>query len=220
MWQPMFPAAEPEDVPITHVTNGAHLSTFVGDPMRELLDRQLGDGLARARRRPRRLGGGARHPERGALGRALRGAGELVELRPRERSQADRLLRGEQTRLRARIETGSTWTRSRSASRGASPPTSASTCSRTIPSARGASARGDPPRPAPRRRQGAPERRGRQGHRSQALFGFKRAGADGRRPGVIIEDYDLARRARTSSPGATSGSTCRGRRWRRAARAA
>ena len=38
MWQPMFPGTRPADVPITHVTNGVHVPTFVGDPMRELLD--------------------------------------------------------------------------------------------------------------------------------------------------------------------------------------
>jgi starch phosphorylase len=37
------------DVPIGHVTNGVHLPTWIGGPMRELLDRHLGDGwLARA----------------------------------------------------------------------------------------------------------------------------------------------------------------------------
>ena len=30
MWKPMFPSS---DVPIDHVTNGAHLATFLGDPM-------------------------------------------------------------------------------------------------------------------------------------------------------------------------------------------
>jgi starch phosphorylase len=44
MWQGMWPDREVEDVPITHVTNGAHIPTWVGGPMRELLDRYLGDG--------------------------------------------------------------------------------------------------------------------------------------------------------------------------------
>jgi starch phosphorylase len=44
MWAPLFPEAKPEDVPIGHVTNGVHLPTWMGAPMRELLDRRLGTG--------------------------------------------------------------------------------------------------------------------------------------------------------------------------------
>ena len=44
MWQGMWPDRDVEDVPITHVTNGAHIPTWIGGPMRELLDRYLGDG--------------------------------------------------------------------------------------------------------------------------------------------------------------------------------
>jgi starch phosphorylase len=49
MWQPMFPGHSVEDVPITHVTNGVHVATWVGAPMRALFDRHFGPGwLARA----------------------------------------------------------------------------------------------------------------------------------------------------------------------------
>ncbi len=49
MWQAMFPGRAVEDVPITHVTNGVHLPTWMQRPMRQLLDRHLGPGwLARA----------------------------------------------------------------------------------------------------------------------------------------------------------------------------
>jgi starch phosphorylase len=44
MWRPLYGAASAEDVPITHVTNGVHLPTFLSSPMRALLDRHLGDG--------------------------------------------------------------------------------------------------------------------------------------------------------------------------------
>ncbi len=44
MWRPLFGAASAEDVPITHVTNGVHLPTFLSSPMRALLDRHLADG--------------------------------------------------------------------------------------------------------------------------------------------------------------------------------
>ena len=49
MWKDLWPGTEPADVPIGHVTNGVHLPTWLGGPMRELLDRHLGeDWLARA----------------------------------------------------------------------------------------------------------------------------------------------------------------------------
>jgi starch phosphorylase len=49
MWQTLFPGRAREDVPITHVTNGVHVPTWLTGPMRELLDRHLEPGwLARA----------------------------------------------------------------------------------------------------------------------------------------------------------------------------
>ena len=49
MWQGLWPDREVADVPITHVTNGVHVPSWLGTPMRRLLDRHLGDGwLARA----------------------------------------------------------------------------------------------------------------------------------------------------------------------------
>ena len=49
MWQAMWADAEVDDVPITHVTNGVHIPTWLGAPMWELLDRHLGaDWLDRA----------------------------------------------------------------------------------------------------------------------------------------------------------------------------
>ncbi len=42
MWQPMFPDRAVDDVPITHVTNGAHLPTFVSPSFVELFDDHLG----------------------------------------------------------------------------------------------------------------------------------------------------------------------------------
>ncbi|MCZ7588452.1 MAG: alpha-glucan family phosphorylase [Gaiella sp.] len=49
MWRPLYGGVEADEVPITHVTNGIHLPTFLSPPMRGLLDRHLGEGwLARA----------------------------------------------------------------------------------------------------------------------------------------------------------------------------
>jgi glycogen phosphorylase len=44
MWAALWPERSVDDVPIGHVTNGVHLPTWLGDPMRALLDRHLGDG--------------------------------------------------------------------------------------------------------------------------------------------------------------------------------
>ena len=44
MWQPLYPDRPVEQVPITHVTNGVHVPTWLSPPMRDLLDRHLGPG--------------------------------------------------------------------------------------------------------------------------------------------------------------------------------
>ena len=44
MWHGLWPDRPVEAVPITHVTNGVHLPSWIGPPMRRLLDRYLGDG--------------------------------------------------------------------------------------------------------------------------------------------------------------------------------
>ncbi|MBV9682273.1 MAG: alpha-glucan family phosphorylase [Solirubrobacterales bacterium] len=49
MWQGLWPDVALDDVPVGHVTNGVHVPTWIGAPMRELLDRRLGEGwMARA----------------------------------------------------------------------------------------------------------------------------------------------------------------------------
>jgi starch phosphorylase len=44
MWQPMWPELAVDDVPITYVTNGVHIPTWLGKPMWALLDKHLGEG--------------------------------------------------------------------------------------------------------------------------------------------------------------------------------
>ena len=44
MWAALWPDRSVDDVPIGYVTNGVHLPTWVGDPIRAVLDRHLGDG--------------------------------------------------------------------------------------------------------------------------------------------------------------------------------
>jgi starch phosphorylase len=43
MWSALWSERSVDDVPIGHVTNGVHLPTWLGGPMRALLDRHLGD---------------------------------------------------------------------------------------------------------------------------------------------------------------------------------
>lgn len=43
MWHVLWPDRPVDDVPIGHVTNGVHVPSWVGAPMRRLLDRHLGD---------------------------------------------------------------------------------------------------------------------------------------------------------------------------------
>jgi starch phosphorylase len=44
MWHELWPEEPVEEVPIGHVTNGVHVPTWIGEPMRSLFDRTLGDG--------------------------------------------------------------------------------------------------------------------------------------------------------------------------------
>ncbi|MGO9497081.1 MAG: alpha-glucan family phosphorylase [Solirubrobacteraceae bacterium] len=43
MWRGLWPGRAVEAVPITHVTNGVHLPSWIGAPMRRMLDRHFGD---------------------------------------------------------------------------------------------------------------------------------------------------------------------------------
>jgi starch phosphorylase len=46
MWQGLWPDKAVDDVPIGHVTNGVHVPSWIGAPMRRLLDRHLGERWA------------------------------------------------------------------------------------------------------------------------------------------------------------------------------
>jgi starch phosphorylase len=102
MWQPLWPDRPVEQVPIGHVTNGVHTATWLGTPMRVLLDRHLGEGWIER----------VTHPETWAavdeigddeLWAVRREQRErLVEL-VRDRAPLDRLTRGE---ARAYVEAG------------------------------------------------------------------------------------------------------------------
>jgi starch phosphorylase len=94
MWQSLFGVPE-ADVPIAHVTNGAHIPTFLGDPMYRLLAEHLGDDwLARAADPV--TWEGVRAIPNGELWAARCDSRERLVAYVRAKGQQDRLLRGEQ----------------------------------------------------------------------------------------------------------------------------
>ena len=59
MWAALWPDRSVDEVPIGYVTNGVHLPTWVGDPMRALLDRHLGEGWMDRAADPADVGAGS-----------------------------------------------------------------------------------------------------------------------------------------------------------------
>jgi starch phosphorylase len=95
MWQPLFGTPDETNVPITHVTNGAHLRTFLSRPFRELFDRHLGDEWLERSADPDSWAR-VREIPNDELWRARCDArGEMIRF-ARSKAQRDRLLRGEQ----------------------------------------------------------------------------------------------------------------------------
>ena len=94
MWQPLFDVPEAE-VPIAHVTNGAHIPTFLADPMYRLLSAYLGDGWLERAADPATWAGVAAIPNE-ELWAARCASREQLVTYVRAKSQQDRLLRGEQ----------------------------------------------------------------------------------------------------------------------------
>jgi starch phosphorylase len=94
MWLPLWPGRSAERVPIKHVTNGVHTATWLGAPMRALLDRHLGPGWIERVADPDAWSAvdGIDDEELWAVRRHQRR--RLVEL-VRDRAPLDRLTRGE-----------------------------------------------------------------------------------------------------------------------------
>lgn len=95
MWRPLFADSEDEEVPITHVTNGAHLPTFLAPPFRALFDRYLGDGWERRTSDPHTWEAVASIPDE-ELWATRCSARERLIAYARRKSEVDRLQRGEQ----------------------------------------------------------------------------------------------------------------------------
>jgi starch phosphorylase len=94
MWQLLWPGRPVEEVPIGHVTNGVHVPTWIGGPMRELLDRHLGDGWMAGAGDRDSWSGVDSIPDEELWAVRERQRADLVEY-VRHKSVADRLARSE-----------------------------------------------------------------------------------------------------------------------------
>ena len=95
MWSALWPGRAFDQVPISHVTNGVHFPTWVGAPMRELLDRQLGEDWLERAADPDAWLAVDQIPDAELWAARERQRAELVEF-IRERSVTDRLGRGDE----------------------------------------------------------------------------------------------------------------------------
>jgi starch phosphorylase len=95
MWHELWPGRTVHEVPITHVTNGVHIPTWVGRPMRALLDRHLGDGWITRAADAQTWAGVDAISDDELLAVRRRQRSQLVDL-VRERIPRDRAQRGEE----------------------------------------------------------------------------------------------------------------------------
>ncbi len=94
MWAPLWPDAPEDQIPIGHVTNGVHVPTWIGGPLRGLLARHLGpDWMSRATD-PQTWAAVDQIPDEELWEARQRQRGELIEF-VRRRSMLDRLMRGD-----------------------------------------------------------------------------------------------------------------------------
>jgi len=95
MWQCLWPDRAVDDVPISHVTNGVHIPTWVGGPMRRLLDRHLGEDWLFHAAEPATWAPVQDIPDEELWAVRREQRATLVDY-VRDRSAVDRLSRGEQ----------------------------------------------------------------------------------------------------------------------------
>ena len=94
MWQALWPELDAAEVPIGYVTNGVHVPTWIGTPMRELLDRHLGEGWMTRAAEPDTWAAVDRIPDAELWDARRRQRAQLVD-EVRARSTTERLLRGD-----------------------------------------------------------------------------------------------------------------------------
>ena len=102
MWQELWPGRPLSEVPITHVTNGVHVPTWLGRPMRALLDEHLGAGWITRAADPQTWADVDAISDEALLAVRREQRAALVDL-VRERIPLDRLGRGEE---RSFVEAG------------------------------------------------------------------------------------------------------------------
>ena len=189
MWAHHWPGRAVEDVPITHVTNGVHLPTWMAPPMRALLERHLGADLLACAADPDRWARVDAIPDEELWAVRCQLRAELVAF-VRARSVTDRLARGEPIAYVERAARAFDPERAhRSGSLAASPRTSGSTSSSPI---RGGRSRRSPaPHPLQIVIAGKAHPRD-EGAKTivQAIFALKDEPFAGDRV-VFLEDYDL-----------------------------
>jgi starch phosphorylase len=100
MWHWLWPERAPDEVPIGHVTNGVHVPTWLGTPMREVFDRHLPQDWCQRQADPAVWDGVADIPALELWEARARQRAELVRF-VAERSVRDRLGRGD---LRAYVD--------------------------------------------------------------------------------------------------------------------
>jgi starch phosphorylase len=94
MWQSLWPELPIDEVPIGYVTNGVHVPTWIGAPIRELLDRHLGEGWMTRAAEPDTWAAVDQISDEDLWAARERQRTDLVE-RVRARSATERLLRGD-----------------------------------------------------------------------------------------------------------------------------
>jgi len=95
MWRGLFKAHADADVPIGHVTNGVHVPTWIGAPMRALLDERLGAGWRERVAEPATWAP-VDDLDDAALAAARRAQREALIALLRERTPGERFARGEE----------------------------------------------------------------------------------------------------------------------------
>jgi glycogen phosphorylase len=94
MWRGLWPELGDDEVPIGFVTNGVHVPTWIGAPMRELLDRHLGEGWMARAADPETWAAVDQIPDAELWDGRRRQRAALVD-EVRARSTTERLLRGD-----------------------------------------------------------------------------------------------------------------------------
>jgi starch phosphorylase len=94
MWRDMWPDRAIDDVPITYVTNGVHVPSWLGEPMRRLLDRHLPENWCASADDPATWEALDDVPAEALWAVRNEQRARLVEF-VRERSALDRLSRGD-----------------------------------------------------------------------------------------------------------------------------